>query len=84
MLPIGAYSPRWFMASQHVNPEEAIDGFLALGARKFLAMHWGTFKLTDEPIGEPPERTRALWQERALSPDRLWILDVGEARELRG
>jgi N-acyl-phosphatidylethanolamine-hydrolysing phospholipase D len=82
MLPIGAYSPRWFMSTQHVNPEEAIDGFVALGAKNFLAMHWGTFKLTDEPIGEPAERTRALWQERALSPERLWILGVGEVRDL--
>jgi L-ascorbate metabolism protein UlaG (beta-lactamase superfamily) len=82
MLPIGAYSPRWFMSSQHVNPEEAIDGFVALGAKNFLAMHWGTFKLTDEPVGEPPTRTRTLWRERGLAPDRLWILDVGEARRL--
>ena len=82
MLPIGAYSPRWFMSSQHVNPEEAIDGFVALGAKNFLAMHWGTFKLTDEPVGEPPARTRTLWRERGLAPDRLWILDVGEARRL--
>ena len=82
MLPIGAYSPRWFMEPQHMDPVEAARGFQALGARNLLAMHWGTFKLTDEPIGEPPERTRALWQERALAPERLWILGVGEVRDL--
>ena len=82
MLPIGAYSPRWFMSSQHVNPDEAIDGFVALRAKRFLAMHWGTFKLTDEATGEPPARTRALWRERSFDPERLWILDVGEARAL--
>ena len=82
MLPIGAYSPRWFMSSQHVNPEEALDGYAVLGAKYFLAMHWGTFKLTDEAVGEPPTRTLALWRERGLPPERLWILDVGETRRL--
>jgi L-ascorbate metabolism protein UlaG (beta-lactamase superfamily) len=82
MLPIGAYEPRWFMANQHLNPEEAGEAFLALGARTLVAMHWGTFQLTDEPLGEPPARIAAFWQERGLDPAALWILDVGETRRL--
>ncbi len=82
MLPIGAYSPRWFMEPQHQNPEEAGEGFLALGARLLVAMHWGTFKLTDEPIGEPPARLRAWWAARALPAERLWIPDIAERRVL--
>jgi L-ascorbate metabolism protein UlaG (beta-lactamase superfamily) len=82
LLPIGAYEPRWFMEPQHMNPEEAGEAFLALGARTLVAMHWGTFALTDEPLGEPPERLRAWWRERRLDPARLWILDVGETRGL--
>ncbi len=83
MLPIGAYAPRWFMEPQHMDPDEAARGFEALGARNLLAMHWGTFKLPDEAVGEPPERLRAWWQARGLPPERLWICDVGEARPLR-
>ncbi|MBA3460889.1 MAG: MBL fold metallo-hydrolase [Deltaproteobacteria bacterium] len=83
MLPIGGYSPRWFMEPQHVDPSEAARGFEALGAKNFLAMHWGTFRLTDEAIGEPPERLRTYWAQRGLDPARLWILDTGEARRLR-
>ncbi|HWO17255.1 MAG TPA: MBL fold metallo-hydrolase [Kofleriaceae bacterium] len=83
MLPIGAYSPRWFMEPQHMDPIEAAQGFEALGARHLLAMHWGTFRLTDEAIGEPPARLRAHWTERGLPDDRLWLLDVGEPRPLR-
>lgn len=83
MLPIGAYSPRWFMSAQHVNPDEALAGFTALGAKNFLAMHWGTFKLTDEAVGEPKQRILELWAELGLDPARLWLMDVGESRALR-
>jgi L-ascorbate metabolism protein UlaG (beta-lactamase superfamily) len=82
MLPIGGYAPRWFMAPQHIDPVEAADAWHALGAKHLLAMHWGTFRLTDEPIGEPPARLRACWTDRSLDPSRLWILDPGEPRRL--
>jgi len=78
LLPIGAYDPAWFMEKQHMNPEQAIQAYLDLGARHFFAMHWGTFKLTDEPLDEPPRRLVAEWQRRRLRPDRLHILAVGE------
>ncbi|MHB1843560.1 MAG: MBL fold metallo-hydrolase, partial [Deltaproteobacteria bacterium] len=82
LLPIGAYAPRWFMEPQHMNPSDAGQAFELLGAKRFVAMHWGTFKLTDEPTGEPPELLRAWWRERGLPADRLWIPDVGETRRL--
>jgi N-acyl-phosphatidylethanolamine-hydrolysing phospholipase D len=82
MLPIGGYAPRWFMAPQHIDPGEAGRAWEALGARHLLAMHWGTFKLTDEAIGEPPARLRGWWSERAHDPARLWIVDPGEPRPL--
>ena len=82
MLPIGAYEPRWFMRAQHMDPDDAGQAFEWLGARTFCAMHWGTFKLTDEPTGEPPELIRAYWARRGLSDERLWVFDVGETRPL--
>jgi L-ascorbate metabolism protein UlaG (beta-lactamase superfamily) len=83
MLPIGAYAPRWFMAPQHMNAEEAGRAFVELGARHLLAMHWGTFRLTDEAIGEPPEQLRAWVAAEGIAAERIWIVDVGEARALR-
>ena len=82
MLPIGGYAPRWFMAPQHIDPIEAARAWEALGAGHLLAMHWGTFRLTDEAIGEPPARLRAHWAEHGLDPARLWIADPGEPRAL--
>ncbi len=82
MLPIGAYDPPWFMEKQHLNPEQAIQAFVDLGARSFLAMHWGTFKLTDEPLGEPPVRLDAEWRRRDLPGDRKLVPANGETIDL--
>jgi L-ascorbate metabolism protein UlaG (beta-lactamase superfamily) len=84
MLPIGAYDPPWFMAPQHMNPEEACRAWELLGAHVLVAMHWGTFRLTDEPVEEPPARARAWFGDKGHAADRLWVLDVGETRSLRG
>jgi L-ascorbate metabolism protein UlaG (beta-lactamase superfamily) len=82
MLPIGSYAPRWFMQPQHLDPDEAGQAFLDLGAKLLVAMHWGTFQLTDEPMGEPPERLRKFWSSHRLDEKRLWLLDIGESRRL--
>jgi L-ascorbate metabolism protein UlaG (beta-lactamase superfamily) len=77
MLPIGAYDPPWFMQTMHMNPEQATQAFLDLRARDFLAMHWGTFKLTDEPLDEPPRRLKTEWARVGLESSRLYLLPVG-------
>jgi L-ascorbate metabolism protein UlaG (beta-lactamase superfamily) len=82
MIPVGAYDPPWFMSPQHIGPEDAGRAWEMLGARTLCAMHWGTYKLTDEPIGEPPERIRAWFDERGHARKRLWVFDVGETRRL--
>ncbi len=51
---LGAYEPRWFMASSHTNPAETVRAFTELGARRLMIIHWGTFRLGDEPVHFPP------------------------------
>jgi L-ascorbate metabolism protein UlaG (beta-lactamase superfamily) len=79
LLPIGAYDPAWFMERQHMNPEQAVQAWEDLGARRMVAMHWGTFKLTDEPLEEPPQRLEAEWQRRKLPREPLHVLAVGQS-----
>lgn len=86
ILPIGAYEPRWFMGSVHMNPEDCIKAFAQLAAAqggrrlRMAASHWGTFKLTDEPMDEPPARMREQWREAGLDSNDLWIMRHGETR----
>lgn len=89
MIPIGAYNPRWFMHVLHVNPAEAVQIYQDLVAPhpgaplpSMLGMHWGTFRLTSEPMDEPPQRTAARWRAAGLEPVRLWIARFGETRSL--
>jgi hypothetical protein len=49
MLPIGAYAPRWFMQTMHMDPQEAVQAACDVGARVMVPMHWGTFWLSREP-----------------------------------
>jgi N-acyl-phosphatidylethanolamine-hydrolysing phospholipase D len=81
LLPIGAYEPRWFMRSSHMNPEEAVRAYVELGGvGTFGAMHWGTFRLTDEDPLEPPVKAREAWRAAGLPEERLWIAALGETR----
>jgi len=78
LLPIGAYSPRWFMKFQHMDPAEAYQAFRDLGASHLFAMHWGTFDLTDEPPGHPPTELAEVIAAAGGDPEPVHVLAVGE------
>ena len=88
LMPIGAYDPRWFMAPVHVNPEEAVAAHAAIAAEHaatpvMVGMHWGTFVLTDEPVDEPPRRTRTAWaapRTRSQTSPDCWPTRPPESR----
>lgn len=89
MIPIGAYDPRWFMRIVHADPDEAVHIYQDLTVPHadrplplMLGIHWGTFRLTDEPMDEPPRRTLARWRAAGLAEERLWIARFGETRRL--
>ena len=82
LLPIGAYAPRWFMRHQHMDPDDAVKAFQALGAERFVAMHWGTFKLTDEDLREPPVRLDAAWTQAGLGEASKAVPAIGGTLKL--
>lgn len=79
LIPIGAYKPRWFMKFYHLDPEEAVLAHLALESKKSIAMHFGTFQLTDEGIDEPVRDLRLAIEKHQLQSDEFIILDEGQA-----
>jgi L-ascorbate metabolism protein UlaG (beta-lactamase superfamily) len=77
LLPIGAYEPRWFMAPMHMNPAEAVAVHRQVGAKLSLAMHWGTFRLTDEGREEPVRALEQACQAQGVALDAFRTLSPG-------
>jgi len=75
LLPIGAYHPDSFRRV-HTSPEDAVQGFLDLGARWMVPMHYGTFRLSYEPVDEPVERLKADAKRRGIEK-KICVLEEG-------
>ena len=84
LLPIGAYEPRWFMQDIHMNPAEAVQAHLDLGARRSVAMHFGTFQLTPEGVDEPVQELTKALRERGVPAGEFRPAEVGESLRLTG
>ncbi|HJU65918.1 MAG TPA: MBL fold metallo-hydrolase [Gemmatimonadaceae bacterium] len=84
LLPIGGYEPSWYMRHVHMSPEEAVHAYAKLRAEPgdmiMVPMHWGTFKLADEAIDEPPRRLREAWCAAGMPLGALWVPTPGETR----
>lgn len=76
-LPIGAYRPEEIMKHNHTNPLEALEACTDLGAKTMIPIHYGTFKLSDEPLDEPLEWFNTLIKEQQW-PFKAKVLRIGE------
>jgi len=79
LMPIGAYLPREVMKENHINPEEALIATTTLDADMMIPYHYGTFKLSDEPIGEPHTWIKRLAKTSEID---INILDIGDIYSL--
>ena len=78
LLPIGAYEPRWFMAPQHMNPEDATMAFKLLSTRHAFGYHWGTFRLTNEGAEQPASDLAAALGRHGIEPNRFISMRPGQ------
>lgn len=82
LLPIGAYEPRWFMATHHINPEEAVKAHFDLRSQRSIAIHYRTFQLTDEGIDEPAVALERALEEKGVAPESFLKMKEGETLRL--
>jgi len=78
LLPIGAYDAP-SKRDVHMNPEQALKAFVELNAKTMVPMHFGTFRLSYEPLHEPPVRLMEHAEALHLA-DRICLLNEGEPR----
>ncbi len=76
LMPIGAYDPP-SGREVHMNPEEAVKAFLEMKGQKLIPMHYGTFRLSYEPLHEPPERLMACAKEHGIG-HKVHLLTEGQ------
>jgi L-ascorbate metabolism protein UlaG (beta-lactamase superfamily) len=77
LLPIGAYEPRWFMSRVHMAPDEAVRAHDILAAGTSIAIHHGTFRLTDEAIDAPRKQLIACARQESFL-----VLNNGEFADI--
>ncbi|MGI9328802.1 MAG: MBL fold metallo-hydrolase [Pseudomonadales bacterium] len=80
IIPIGAYEPRWFMSTVHVNPEEALLIHRDIGAQSSMGIHWGTFVLAGEGVLTPPAALATARQRQGMDAEDFVAFAVGETR----
>lgn len=78
MLPIGAYDPPSFR-NVHTSPEDAMQAFRDMNARWMAPMHYGTFRLSHEPMDEPLKKLAEQAEKYHLT-DRVLVLTEGITR----
>jgi L-ascorbate metabolism protein UlaG (beta-lactamase superfamily) len=82
ILPIGSYDPPFMMQNNHMTPEEAVQAFQDLKAKVLIPIHYGTFDLTDEPLGEPVQRLKQQIEVGNVKKEEVKILTIGEIMAL--
>ena len=62
----------------HTSPEDALRGFVDMGAQQMIPMHFGTFKLSQEPMDEPVKRLLSAARRLGIE-NRVHVLEEGVA-----
>jgi len=82
-IPVGCYEPRWFMSKQHVNEDDAVRIHQDVKSQLSMGIHWGTFRLCDEPIQAPLQGLPKARAQHGVADDAFVLFQLGETRVLR-
>ncbi len=82
-IAVGCYEPRWFMKNQHVNEDEAVQIHLDVKSKFSLGVHWGTFRLCDDPVEQPMDRLPPAREKYNVPAQDFVLFALGETRVLR-
>jgi L-ascorbate metabolism protein UlaG (beta-lactamase superfamily) len=82
ILPIGAYLPRQVMRAAHVDPAEAVQIMEDVHATRSFGVHFGTFKLAQEPFLEPPKIVAEEIKKKGWKEDAFITTKHGQTLEL--
>lgn len=83
LLPLGSYEKRWYMKSQHMNPEDAVKVHILLNSKQSMGFHYATFNEHPEQAIDAHEKDLAqALQKYNLPASSFWILGFGEGRYL--
>jgi L-ascorbate metabolism protein UlaG (beta-lactamase superfamily) len=83
LIPIGAYSPRWFMRAMHVDPPEAVRIHQDVRSEQSVGMHFATFELASEHLSEPPVYLEKALEEAGIPREKFIVMKIGETGVFR-
>lgn len=82
-IAVGCYLPRWFMRDQHINEEEAVQIHMDVKSKLSMGVHWGTFRLCDDPVDAPIDELPKALEKLGVAEDAFVLFALGETRVLK-
>ncbi|KAI8810004.1 beta-lactamase superfamily domain-containing protein [Cladochytrium replicatum] len=84
LIPIGAYLPRPFMSTVHLNPADAVRVHRQVKSKRTYGIHWGVFRLTPEDVNEPPKLLEDEATAYGLIAGEFTTIEIGKSVVVRG
>lgn len=78
LIPIGTYKPNPFMKPVHISPLEAVNIHMDVNSQLSIGGHWKTFRLSSEPLEQPPYDLYKAMQDKNIPVEKFRVLQPGQ------